>query len=71
MSMRDWQFVTLASDFEIQAHRLVAEAADINRHFQQIIESGRMMEIAFQVDPGQPDVEFFKHHWIRQVYSAK
>jgi len=30
-----------------------------------------MMEVAFQVNPGQPDVEFFKHYRIRQVHRAK
>ena len=71
MSARDQQFIAFAPDFEIQTHRLVAEAANINRHFQQIIEPGRMMEIAFQVDPGQPDVELFKHYGIRQIHRAK
>jgi hypothetical protein len=30
-----------------------------------------MMEIAFQVNPGQPDIELFKHYGIRQIHSAK
>ena len=30
-----------------------------------------MMEVAFQVNPGQPDVEFFKHYRIRQIDRAK
>ena len=71
MSVRDQQFIALAPYLEIQTHRLVAEAANIDRHLQQIIESGGMMEIAFQVNPRQPDVELFKHYGIRQIHRAK
>jgi len=30
-----------------------------------------MMEVAFKMNPGQPDVELFKHYRIRQIHCAK
>ena len=71
MSMRDDQFITFASHFEVQTHRLVAESSDINRDFQQIVQLRRMMEVAFQMNARQPHVEFVKHDAVRQANRAK
>ena len=45
---------------EIDRDRALAEAGEIGRHPQLIVESRRVHEVGFQVNPRQPDPESFE-----------
>src|SRR6266446_4877018 len=71
MSMRDQKLLAFAPHFKIQAHRLIAKVSYIDRHLEQVVESGCVMEVTLQMDARQPDVEFVKHDAVRQADSTK
>src|ERR1043165_7920981 len=67
----DQRGLALTSYFKVEPDRSVADAADIDAYFQQIIQLRRAAKVAFQMRARQPHVQLVEHHAVGEADGAK